>query len=802
MTATAPLEPGRATASRSMRRLATLSLLVVWLAFDFPVVTGKVLFPVDWEPRPSGTSAEETRQPANPLEGDAYTIYYPLRFHLGERLRAAELPLWDPHRFAGLPFAANSQAAVWYPPSWLFALGGTALVYSWILVLTRLGGLLLAYWFFRLLRLHPLASAAGAVIFMFSGFFTGWGVHITFVSSGVWLPLALGGITMIFRARPRFGVPAAAAGLGLSALGGHPQVTIYVWLAAAVWAAVLAAGVIADHRRDGTGAVGGALLVPAFTAAVAFVLGGGIASIQLLGSLELGSDIIRGVEIYELLIASALPARQILALLIPDRFGNPVDGNGLEPPNYTEAAMYAGIFTLVLVAVAVWSRRDRFAWGFIVIGVISLLSAFGTGFYRLLYEVVPGLDRVRAPGRIVFLLDTALAGLAAIGIDELIRRPRRWSVAIASLGLLLGVVLSVTALNRGAIDPGYLFPRAIIAGILLMAGAAFCMPPWKGSHRPLMIGLPVLALVTLDLWLFGFRYHPFQPQDELYRTDAAIDYLESPSGPRPRFVRLNRYWIQVNGALVHELFDVQGYDALIPRRYVDLISLAEDQHENAQAFNVVYNLSEPSLTEDPVLDLLGVRYVLGKHGTEELGHPLAGDAYAVFGRQDALPPAFLVHCWTWVAEGTAIDDVALMGTSELRTWVVLEPPPDQAAPPDRSTQCEPGSEVAVETYKSERVVLSADTDRDAVLVLTDTWDPGWQATIDGQPTTVLRADHALRAVRLSAGEHRVIFSYEPSWLLPGAAVSTSSLIVTMLWPVVPTGWLRRRLRAKGRADRA
>jgi len=801
MTATAPLEPGRATASRSMRRLAISSLLVIWLAFDFPVVTGKVLFPVDWEPRPSGTSAEETRQPANPLEGDAYTIYYPLRFHLGERLRAAELPLWDPHRFAGLPFAANSQAAVWYPPSWLFALDGTALVYSWILVLTRLGGLLLAYWFFRLLRLHPLASAAGAVIFMFSGFFTGWGVHITFVSSGMWLPLALGGMTMIFRARPRFGVPAAAAGLGLSALGGHPQVTIYVWLAAAVWAAVLAACVIADHRRDGTGAVGGALFVLAVPAAVAFVLGGGIASIQLLGSLEFGSDIIRGVEIYELLIASALPARQILALLIPDRFGNPVDGNGLEPPNYTEAAMYAGIFTLVLVAVAVWSRRDRFVWGFIVIGVISLLSAFGTGFYRLLYEVVPGLDRVRGIGRIVFLLDASLAGLAAIGINEMIRRPRRWPVAITSLGLLVGVVLSVTALNRGAIDPDYLLPRTIMAGILVMAGAAICMPGWMAPRRPALIGLPLLALIALDLWLFGFRYHPFQRQDELYRTDAAIDYIESSTEPRPRFVRLNRYWIQVNGALVHELFDVQGYDALIPSRYVDLISLAEDQHENAQAFNVVYNLSDPSLSKDPVLDLLGVGFVLGKDGTDELGPPLAGDSYAVFEQQGALPPAFLVHCWTWVAEGTAIDHIAGMGTAELRARAVLEPPPDQAPPPDRSIQCEPGGEATVETYEPERVVLSADPERDAVLILTDTWDPGWRAMVDGQPATVLRADHALRAIRLQPGEHRIVFSFEPSWLLPGAIVSISSLAVTVLWAVVPTRWFSRRVKATGHPGR-
>src|ERR671919_1082643 len=200
---------------------------------------------------------------------------------MGERLRDGALPLWDPHRFAGLPFAANAQASVFYPPSWSFALGETTVIYSWILVLSRLGGLLLAYWFFRLLRLHPVASAAGATVFVFSGFLTAWGVHITFISSGMWLPLALGGVTLIFQGRPRFGVPAAAAGLGLAALGGHPQVMIYVWLATALWAAALGLGVIVEHRREKTRDVGRALLPSMGFSFLALVLGAGIAAIQV-----------------------------------------------------------------------------------------------------------------------------------------------------------------------------------------------------------------------------------------------------------------------------------------------------------------------------------------------------------------------------------------------------------------------------------------------------------------------------------------------------------------------------------------
>ena len=779
--------------------IAVALLIAVWLAFHVPVFAGRVLFPTDWEPPRASEAKVLKREPANPLEGDAYTLYYPLRRYLGERLRDGDLPLWDPYRFAGLPFAANAQASVWYPPSWSFALGETTVVYSWILVLSRLGALLLAYWFFRVLRLHPLASTAGATIFVFSGFLTAWGVHITFISSGMWLPLALGGVTLIFQGRARAGVPAAAAGLGLSALGGHPQVMLYVWMATAMWAAALAVGVIVEYRKAGARAVGRTLLSPAGLTFLALGLGAGIAAVQLLGSLEFGSYTIRGVEIYELLIAAALPARQILTLLMPDRFGNPIDGNGLEPPNYTEAAMYVGIFTLVLVAVAVWSRRDRFTFGFVTIAIVSLLAAFGTGFYRILYEVVPGLDRVRGIGRIVFLLDTALAGLAALGLHELIARPRRWPVAVTSAGLLLGLVTSVMVLNRGAIDPDYLRPRLIVAASIVLVGAAISLIRWNPPLRPYVLGIPLLALVATDLLLFGYRYHPFQRQSKVYRSDPAIDRIESSTTPRARLIRVGQYWIQVNGALVHGLYDVQGYDNFIPRRYVDLISLVEDQHENAQAFNVVYNLSDASLSRDPVVDVLGVRYVLAKKEAPGLGSRILDGGYDVFDQPGAFPPAFLVHCWTWVPEGTAIDDVARMSADEFRTHVVLEGSPNPEA--DRTTGCEPAAEALVEVYEPERVVVSADVERSSVLVMTDTWDPGWSATVDGQAAPVLQADHALRGVRLGPGQHRVVFSFEPSWLLPGVLISLSSLAVVILLVVAPPRRVSRRNRKTEDRDR-
>ena len=72
-----------------------------------------------------------------------------------------------------------------------------------------------------------------------------------------------------------------------------------------------------------------------------------------------------------------------------------------------------------------------------------------------------------------------------------------------------------------------------------------------------------------------------------------------------------------------------------------------------------------------------------------------------------------------------------------------------------------------------------------VLVLSDNWYPGWQATLDGRPIEVLRADAAIRAVAIPAGSHRVEMRYRPSSLFWTATLSLVTLGVVLtaaLWP--------------------
>jgi hypothetical protein len=80
-------------------------------------------------------------------------------------------------------------------------------------------------------------------------------------------------------------------------------------------------------------------------------------------------------------------------------------------------------------------------------------------------------------------------------------------------------------------------------------------------------------------------------------------------------------------------------------------------------------------------------------------------------------------------------------------------------------------------YAPEEVVIDAATDAPGYLLLTDTFYPGWRATVDGQPAEILRADGMFRAVQLEPGDHRVEFHYRPDSVRWGTWTSLGALLL-------------------------
>jgi uncharacterized membrane protein YfhO len=90
------------------------------------------------------------------------------------------------------------------------------------------------------------------------------------------------------------------------------------------------------------------------------------------------------------------------------------------------------------------------------------------------------------------------------------------------------------------------------------------------------------------------------------------------------------------------------------------------------------------------------------------------------------------------------------------------------------------------------VTIRAASESSGFLVLADTYYPGWQATLDGQPVEILRANHAFRVVAFPPGEHTVVFQYAPLSFQAGAAIS----LLTLAAMIGALAVLSRRHRAQ------
>jgi hypothetical protein len=85
----------------------------------------------------------------------------------------------------------------------------------------------------------------------------------------------------------------------------------------------------------------------------------------------------------------------------------------------------------------------------------------------------------------------------------------------------------------------------------------------------------------------------------------------------------------------------------------------------------------------------------------------------------------------------------------------------------------------------ERAEVAVEAGTDAYLILADTFDPGWSATLDGRSAPIRPAWVAFRAVSVPRGRHVVVFGYRPSEFDLGLAVSGIGLlpaVVLLAWP--------------------
>jgi len=86
--------------------------------------------------------------------------------------------------------------------------------------------------------------------------------------------------------------------------------------------------------------------------------------------------------------------------------------------------------------------------------------------------------------------------------------------------------------------------------------------------------------------------------------------------------------------------------------------------------------------------------------------------------------------------------------------------------------------------------------------VTDSYYPGWRASVDGRPAPLLRTNLLFRGVPVPAGSHRVRLWFDPLSVKLGFAVSAVALAANLAGLALYGRWLRRGALGAGGAGRA
>lgn len=640
-------------------------------------------------------------------------------------LAGGELPLWNPYDRAGYSFVAEPQSGLFDPVTWFLVLLALLIgsAPAWLITLKSVIYFGIAASgmdaYLRERKLPPWAVGLGTVVFVLCP-----RLDKLKDQSALW-PTAWAGWLMLAAHRcfedpsPRRGVWLGLA-VAVTVLSGYPPMVFRLGLLLApLVALILWRRVRAEQdQRAYLKRLGRAL-------GLASLIVVGLCAAQVQATLSVLPSTERAALSLGEVFATRVAPRHALGIL------------GVVPE--TSALMiYGGLASSIGIALALVFRRGTDVALLFVLGAFGFMLACGHRLPVLpALAELPGFRSFRIPAHYLVLTSVATAVLAAVGIGNLARLERRRLAPVAGVAALgLTAALLVTPELTGT---QVLVSGAVVASIVGILA-------WDGKGRAIA-GWSLVGLTAVQMFIAGrpiaelLRPHPspdreqlllgFMGDPEVYRV-ADFEWAKNRMGPR----------LGVRDLLGHR-------PALTDRRYRMLYERATKSPHLLRAMNV--ELAAFRKRE---------RATRSRFANWHRPHRY------VFEYEEPWPLAF------W-ASGVRITEGPKQVLEELErgappaVWVEREDLPDVVSSLAIDSEAELVAPALVE-YSANRVIFEVDAPGSGVLVVNESYDPGWFATVDGEPAPVFRANMIHRALPVGPGRHVVELRYAPpglGWLL-------------------------------------
>ena len=469
------------------------------------------------------------------------------------------------------------------------------------------------------------------------------------------------------------------------------------------------------------------------------------------------------------------------------------------------------------------------------LALVSLLLAFGRHalFYQLIYQL-PFFNTMRNPIKFLHPLHFSLIILYGYGIEGLLRLAKRETAEpsraarlwVRGTGIVAGVMLLGSLIlgaskkslgqhiasrgfdpNAAQVMAGFSAMEIILSALLLGAGVFLIAKLMRGgglAKWAVALGL----LIVIDLtranspWVQYDNYkHKYEGGNPLISAlaksphEGRVTLSPLPSGTLGQLYRIE--WLQ------HQFLynNIQSLDL------VQMPRMAADHEAFERRFTITGDTNTHYLAGRH-WELTNTRWLLG--GTNDVaffnrqfdpgkGRFTVATNFAVGLRPDtknpnapgtedfttqfnpagpyslirfdgAMPRAKLYSEWQVQTNDTATLETLAKREFDPHATVLVNSP----IAPTTAALGQAAGEVSIQSYRPKEIRLTAQPAAESVLLLNDHWSPHWRVTVNGKAAELLRCNYVMRGVRLSPGEHKIVFRFQPpmTWLY----VSLASLL--------------------------
>ena len=714
---------------------------------------------------------------------DVIEQHYPNAVYTMASLKSGEIPQWTPFVFGGMPYMADMQTGLFYPPNWILFLAQTTAdpgggVFIWFILLHIL---IFGLGIFALSRSFGLSvpvafyTATGS---MFCGFISTHVIHIIFLYVIAWFPLSFLFLKKAYENNSLKNLGIASLFFGISILGGYAQYTLFLSCVLGLYTCFFAF----ENRNRGTARVLGFFAMFGLFMALA----AGLALVQLLPTFELSAESVRTNMTWDQSIEGSLSFPGLITFLAPKFYGwitgmtevSQASGGWMNGSPYWggsgqhifwETACFVGILPIILYAAGFpLLRKDkRFIFFSILSGLAFLLALGNNGpLYYIVFHFVPGFGNFRHPGRFSFVFAFAFIMASGLALESLLnlkpgesdKEKRAKKAAYIVSGIILAVLLfSLTILS--GLDEAKKSCAQQAVGFAVFSTLASCWIIFLlfRARSKTFPALLAALYVFVELYLFGSAFGEGKATGkDVFRPDPQIDAIRAEVEKNPfrlqgRIFEGEGKGIRLFGHLnlgnVYRIPIVEGYNQLHLGRLSRFLHEAQPKKE-MDLFNVKFRARTD-----------GRGFYIAPDTTFCRRFSLRSDIRIAADGDDAIR----------IINGDAFNPLT-QATVEEPLQLSLNP----AFPPDSL-----GS-VVLKSYAPHQISVEVNARVNCLLFASEVFYPAWKAKLDGKDVSIHKTNFLFRGVEIPEGRHEVVFEYKSGAFAKGKIVSPIVLLVVLL----------------------